>query len=395
MTNQDLAELADGQLAGDKDVSMAVHEIAPYVGADNDWMLALSGFPHHLRSGGYLYLRTEGSLRARARVQRMEWREGHLRPWRTGDGAETGANAGDGWVFRIDPTTWQLVEFPLDDLAPSQRSGYRYLITSEDGSTVRYLSADDVPDAKLEVSESGSPSQRNPNWTWDEQILAFDLYIRRGLLGSQDPEVIELSQLLCSLPIHPEETRTATFRNPNGVARKLSDIHTHRPDYDGRRTSGSKLDEEVWQRFGECSEEAAALAGIIRASASTMVLPAEGEAEFDDSHRKGRITYRLHRARELDPKLRHRKIKSVIQAHGFLFCEGCDERLCDRYGDLGDQLYECHHLVPLHISGPTTTTTADVSLLCPSCHRAAHRISPWPNLDDLRASVLSATDTET
>lgn len=392
MTNQDSAERADDQLTGDKDVSMAVHEIAPYVRPDNDWMLALGGFPHHLRTGGYLYLRTEGSLRARARVQRMEWREGRLRPWRTGDGAETGANAGDGWVFRVDPATWQKVEFPLDDLAASQRSGYRYLITSDDGSTVRHLSADD--DVKLKVSESGLPSQRNPNWTWDEQILAFDLYIRRGLLGSQDPEAIELSQLLCSLPIHPEETRTATFRNPNGVARKLSDIHTHRPDYDGRLTSGSKLDEEVWQRFGECPEEAAALAGIIRAGASTVVLPMEGEEEFDESHREGRITYRLHRVRERDPKLRHRKIKSVIQAHGFLCCEACDERLCDRYGDLGDQLYECHHLVPLHISGPTTTTTADVSLLCPSCHRAAHQISPWPNLDDLRASVLSATDTE-
>ena len=45
---------------------------------------------------------------------------------------------------------------------------------------------------------------KNPNWTKDELILALELYFRdetsRG--NKTHPEVIKLSQILNSLPIH-------------------------------------------------------------------------------------------------------------------------------------------------------------------------------------------------
>lgn len=59
---------------------------------------------------------------------------------------------------------------------------------------------------------------RNPNWMRDELILALDLYLSEGRkqLEPSDPKVIQLSQLLNQLPIHPRELRENKFRNPTG-----------------------------------------------------------------------------------------------------------------------------------------------------------------------------------
>ena len=76
---------------------------------------------------------------------------------------------------------------------------------------------------------------RNPNWTRDELILALNLYINAGRvqLDNNDPRVIELSELLNNLPIHPTELRQAKFRNPNGVSMKLGNFLSIDPKYDG------------------------------------------------------------------------------------------------------------------------------------------------------------------
>ena len=43
-----------------------------------------------------------------------------------------------------------------------------------------------------------------------------------------------------------------------------------------------------------------------------------------------------------------------------------------------------HHLIPLATTGPVKTAIADVALLCPTCHRVAHRIHPWPSVAEMR-----------
>lgn len=131
------------RLSGTKDVSVPVYDIDLYMHpGDNDWLIA-QGFPHDLRPGGFVYLRQGDALRARTRGVRMEWRAGEDRRWRTGDGAEAGEYAVDGWVFVVAPGTWERVEFPLGNLAESQRSGLGYLIASADGNEVRHLIARD------------------------------------------------------------------------------------------------------------------------------------------------------------------------------------------------------------------------------------------------------------
>jgi hypothetical protein len=87
----------------------------------------------------------------------MEWREGTDRPWRTGDSVDDVTHPSAGWVFIVDPDTWENVDIPLDALADSQKQGYRYLITSDDGLDIRHLSADE-PINQVSWESSTSPA---------------------------------------------------------------------------------------------------------------------------------------------------------------------------------------------------------------------------------------------
>jgi hypothetical protein len=70
--------------------------------------------------------------------------------------------------------------------------------------------------------------RRNPDWEWDEIVLACDLVWLNDWqqIGSDDPRVVELSSLLQRMPLHPQEARQHNFRNANGIARKTADIAT-------------------------------------------------------------------------------------------------------------------------------------------------------------------------
>jgi len=232
------------------------------------------------------------------------------------------------------------------------------------------------------------PSQTNPDWTWDEEILAFDVYLRFGAVGKGNKEVAKLSKLLRSLSIHPPEVRSPTFRNPNGVARKLGDIQSHRPGYTGKPTSGSKLDSEIWKAYDTDPKRLEELAKLIRSGNEAPSHAEEDEVEIDDVHREGRLVYRMHRQRERNPKLRKRKIAKVMKDNnGKLACEACDSDLESKYGSPGAAIFECHHIEPLRVSGPTESKLSDLALLCPNCHRVAHRIEPWPTIAELRQHI--------
>jgi Zn finger protein HypA/HybF involved in hydrogenase expression len=117
----------------------------------------------------------------------------------------------------------------------------------------------------------------------------------------------------------------------------------------------------------------------------------DGETEAldldDESFHENAVAYRLHRVRERSASLRQRKLMAMRRANRFLRCEACDSRLDQVYGELGDALYECHHLVPLSTLAETETRLSDLAVLCPNCHSVAHRLKPWPTIGQLRAAV--------
>ncbi|WP_405759016.1 HNH endonuclease [Streptomyces sp. NBC_01420] len=236
-------------------------------------------------------------------------------------------------------------------------------------------------------------SSRSPDWTRDEIILACDLAMANGWkrLEFDDPRVVELSALLQTMPIHPEELRNELFRNPNGVARKTVDITCRHPSYSGKPTNGNALDVEVMNDFLARPAEMAKVARHIRqglVAGEFQELAPEAEEEDDDySAPEGKLLLRRHRSRERNKALRKRKIDAALRQGRPLACEACGFDFEQVYGDRGSGYIECHHVVPLHEAGEGRTKLNDLALICANCHRMIHRRAPWPTPGELRASI--------
>jgi len=158
---------------------------------------------------------------------------------------------------------------------------------------------------------------------------------------------------------------------------------------------GGNVRVEAFVRFDRGLRESGILAfrkanrDLLKSGILTVV---DDEDEVEAVHSEGRVLYRLHRIRERDPKVKTRKIRQVLRTSGTLLCEACDDDLERAYGPLGAGLLECHHLKPLHNAAEVETRVNDVALLCPTCHRFAHRVTPWPSVNELRARVASARE---
>ena len=113
-------------------------------------------------------------------------------------------------------------------------------------------------------------SASNPSWVRDELILALDLYFRGGRIQllKRDPRVVELSELLRRLPIHPETERGEGFRNVNSVAMKVANFASIDPDYPKAGLStGGKLDRVVWGEYSTDPRLLTSTAAAIRKAA--------------------------------------------------------------------------------------------------------------------------------
>ena len=79
------------------------------------------------------------------------------------------------------------------------------------------------------------------NWTWEETLLAFDLYskIEYSKISASNKEIINLAELL--------------GRRPGAVAKKLFNIAAHDPKQTNRGikalSHSSKLDSKIWDEF--------------------------------------------------------------------------------------------------------------------------------------------------
>lgn len=232
--------------------------------------------------------------------------------------------------------------------------------------------------------------QGNPDWTWDEIVLACDLVAGNGWreLDHGDDRVRELSELLQRLPIHDPMDRGEKFRNRNGVARKTADIATAHPDYRGRPTRGSRLDREVLTAFLERPAEMGRTAAAIRTAAAAGEfdgINSLGDAASDEFEApEGRLLVRRHVLRERNRSLRDRKIQRALADSGRLACEACGFDFRRAYGQRGDGFIECHHVVPLHVGGQSRSTLDDLSLLCANCHRMIHCKVPWISVIQLK-----------
>jgi putative restriction endonuclease len=100
--------------------------------------------------------------------------------------------------------------------------------------------------------------------------------------------------------------------------------------------------------------------------------------EDDLGFPEGKKKLRVHVSRERNPRV-IRDAKARFKAtHGRLFCEICGFDFVDKYGELGEDFIEGHHIIPVSemIEGQRTRVE-DIALICSNCHRMVHRSKTW------------------
>jgi 5-methylcytosine-specific restriction protein A len=229
------------------------------------------------------------------------------------------------------------------------------------------------------------------NWEWEEIVLACDLVMQNDWrsLDHEDTRVVDLSDLLQRMTVHPLEKRLPEFRNPNGVAQKTRNIAQHHPAYTGSPSNGNALDGKVMERFLIEPDVMHAMAESIRASEAhgePPDLPREVGYE-NESEMEGRYLLRWHAYRERNRSLRAKKIKSVLAGGGSLTCEVCEFNFAKKYGERGQGYIECHHVEPLHVGGEKARSLDELALLCSNCHRMIHTKPPWLTPGELREII--------
>ena len=238
--------------------------------------------------------------------------------------------------------------------------------------------------------------ERNPNWRRDELILALDLYMRIGhtRTAKETPEIIALSGLLNSLPLHPRKDHRETFRNPNGVSMKLSNFLRFDPRYPGVGLQrGNSLERAIWDEFAHDPNRLRETAQAIQDSAQLIPPPSdkvEVAIDEDEEFPEGRLLTQLHRRRERNPHATRKKKQRVLTETGALKCEVCGFDFRETYGDLGDGFAECHHRRPLaEVTKEKAVKLKDLAIVCANCHRMLHRTRPLLKVEELRALFSS------
>jgi 5-methylcytosine-specific restriction enzyme A len=239
------------------------------------------------------------------------------------------------------------------------------------------------------TSVEENKKKRNPAWKRDELILALDLYVRHSPLNisREHEEVIKLSKILNTLPIHEERPDAEKFRNNTGVYMKLCNFLRLDPSYEGvGLKGGGKLEEEIWKEFSTDKEKLKDIAHAIKSGVPIVTTPTteDEEEEFPE----GKVLYRVHRMRERSGKVIKQK-KDLALRNNELHCEVCKFDFYKEYGELGKGYIECHHTIPISdYKEDTKTRLSDLVLVCSNCHKMLHRRRPWLSKEKLKELLL-------
>lgn len=231
--------------------------------------------------------------------------------------------------------------------------------------------------------------RRNPPWTRDETILALDLFFDAGLvaLSDSDKRVIALSQTLRGLPGNEERAENPSFRNPAGVAFKLSNLQSVATGKGFANVSAT--DRAIWKQFESRRARVKEVVALIATYIAEVSLEPHDDDD-EDEFVEGKVVTRVHRRIERNRKLRIALVRDRRKTNR-LRCDACFRTNPTSDGRLDDAIFEAHHLVPLASRGTTTTKLGDVALLCANCHKLIHRLisasGKWATIEDVTTAL--------
>ena len=123
---------------------------------------------------------------------------------------------------------------------------------------------------KFDVVLDGSDAphaSRNPKWTWSEEVLILEGYLRHGLVHAGSAEARALTDQLRELKVHSPKARGTDFRSAAEVARRLVELSKAAPNYDGEAGWFDYHDQAIWERLDTDLDTISELAAVVRGGA--------------------------------------------------------------------------------------------------------------------------------
>lgn len=96
-----------------------------------------------------------------------------------------------------------------------------------------------------------------------------------------------------------------------------------------------------------------------------------------NAYLEGQRKVKSHWAHERNRKVVAEAKRQFKKKHGKLYCTACGFSFEEKYGDLGVNIIDAHHITPLSdIEKERVTRIEDLALLCSNCHRIIHSKQP-------------------
>lgn len=210
-------------------------------------------------------------------------------------------------------------------------------------------------------------------FTRDEAILALDAYfsLQDRRLASDCPEIIQLSEELQILPIHPRDGRRLDFRNPTGVCNQLR-LFRAACNTGHKDANLGQIFLDVAFEYEERHNELHEIAETIRSHQAFFQVPFG--ATFENvSFPEGALLEHLHRVVEK---------RDGTKTETKECCEICSIKPEMYYQPCGTILEQHLLIAPTAINGHKRYSANDFITVCPNCHAVLHRYRPWRNREN-------------
>ena len=115
--------------------------------------------------------------------------------------------------------------------------------------------------------------------------------------------------------------------------------------------------------------------------------------ELSGEFSEGNVIERTHKVRERDNRVNQKAKGNYKEKHGGLFCQACGFDFEKKYGILGRNVIECHHIIPVSEMLPgDKTKPKDIAMLCANCHLIVHKRNPCLTMEELKKLLKNDDD---
>lgn len=252
-----------------------------------------------------------------------------------------------------------------------------------------------------------------PDWTEEEIILLLDFHFRFRLksLNQGHPAVKKLCETIKLInrenKIDKEFLNDEKFRSESSIIikrRAFQEIDSKST----RITKNSNLDFDLWLKYNENLEELKKSATQIRSKYNISsfdkniysLFPEvkENYSYIDINFKKakksiegvpeGKSKLKIHYSKERNVNIVKEKKKWALDKYGKLQCEVCDFDFQEKYGSIGKNFIECHHLKPIsQLEKQEITKIDDLALVCSNCHRMLHNSKNELRINQLKEVI--------